>query len=67
MKKYTIFVVAWDGQLNSKMMEVKAIDKDLALAAAETALLYMWPDATQTTMMIAEQRLCLDMMEPSRN
>jgi hypothetical protein len=67
VKTFNIFVVAWDGQLNSRMFEVGALDEQLAVASAEEALLQIWPDATQTTMIIAQQRMCLDMLEPSMN
>jgi hypothetical protein len=67
MKTFNIFVVAWDGQLNSKLFEVKAIDAELARAAASDAIPQLWPRATETTMIMAEHKLNLDMLEPSMN
>ena len=67
MKTFKLFLCAYDGQINTRMLEVLALDEELALSVARLAVNTLWPDSTSSSIIIDESRVCLDMLEPSMN
>lgn len=67
MKRFKVFLCAYDGQINTRLFELLALDEELVRSVASLTIDTMWPDSTSSSILIDESRLCLDMLEPSMN
>jgi hypothetical protein len=67
VKRFKVFLCAYDGQINTRLFELLALDEELVRSVASLTIDTMWPDSTSSSILIDESRLCLDMLEPSMN
>ena len=67
MKKFDVFICSHDTDLNSRVLQVDAVDEELAEGAAKLAINVLWPDAFISRYTVIQRTIPLDMLEPSMN